>query len=71
MSAARRFTVSVDTDACCAMGRCAAEASEVFDQDPDTGTVVLLDPAPPSALHDTVRLCAELCPCGAIAVTEE
>lgn len=66
-----RLTVTVDPGACCAMGRCAATAPEVFDQDPDTGTVVLLDPAPPSVLHASARLCAELCPCGAITVTEE
>ncbi|MFC9125130.1 ferredoxin [Streptomyces sp. NPDC057067] len=63
--------VSVDTDACCAMGRCADTEPRVFDQDEDTGTVVLLQAAPPPELHDTVRLCAELCPCTAITVTEE
>ncbi|WP_434092802.1 ferredoxin [Streptomyces clavifer] len=68
MSAGLR--VAVDTDACCAMGRCAATAPEVFDQDPDSGTVVLLLAEPPTALHETVRLCAELCPCAAITVTE-
>lgn len=64
-------TVAVDTDACCAMGRCAATEPLVFDQDPDTGTVVLLTAEPPPELHDTVRLCAELCPCTAITVTED
>ncbi|MGK5642080.1 ferredoxin, partial [Streptomyces sp. URMC 126] len=64
------LTVAVDPDACCAMGRCAATAPEVFAQDADTGTVVLLDATPPPALHETARLCADLCPCAAITVTE-
>ncbi|MFG2430826.1 ferredoxin [Streptomyces sp. NPDC048590] len=66
-----RLTVSVDTDACCAMGRCAATEPEVFDQDPESGTVVLLRAEPPPALHEAVRLCADLCPCSAITVTED
>lgn len=65
-----RLTVVVDTTACCAMGRCAATAPEIFDQHPDTGTVVLLDPTPPPASHASARLCADLCPCGAITVVE-
>ncbi|MEV0009954.1 ferredoxin [Streptomyces sp. NPDC051840] len=65
------MTVSVDTDACCAMGRCAATEPEVFDQDPESGTVVLLRAEPPPALHEAVRLCADLCPCSAITVTED
>lgn len=70
MSAVNRLTVAVDAAACCAMGRCAATAPEIFDQDPDTGTAVLLDATPPPGLHASARLCAELCPCGAITVTE-
>ncbi|MFG2311398.1 ferredoxin [Streptomyces sp. NPDC048566] len=62
--------VSIVPDACCAMGRCAATEPALFDQDPDTGTVVLLDATPAPALHEAARLCAELCPCGAITVTE-
>ncbi|WP_369248191.1 ferredoxin [Streptomyces sp. R41] len=68
---ASRLTITVDPDACCAMGRCAASEPELFDQDPDTGTVVLLDPTPAPARHASARLCAELCPCGAITVTED
>ncbi|MEV7090310.1 ferredoxin [Streptomyces sp. NPDC093085] len=71
MSAAPRFTVVVDPAACCAMGRCAATAPEIFAQDPGTGTVTLLDATPPPAAHEAARLCAELCPCGAITVDED
>ncbi|MEU8983689.1 ferredoxin [Streptomyces sp. NPDC048309] len=65
------MTVSVDRDVCCAMGRCAEAGPGIFGQDADTGTVVLLDPTPAPALHAAARLCAELCPCGAITVTED
>ncbi|MER5356908.1 ferredoxin [Streptomyces sp. NPDC002785] len=66
-----RLTVAVDPAACCAMGRCAATAPEIFDQNPETGTVILLDAAPPRTSHASARLCAELCPCGAITVDED
>ncbi|AXU16474.1 ferredoxin [Streptomyces clavuligerus] len=65
-----RLTVVLDASACCAMGRCAATAPEIFDQDPETGIAVLLDATPPPELHESARLCAELCPCEAITVTE-
>ncbi|MFJ3704538.1 MULTISPECIES: ferredoxin [Streptomyces] len=68
---AGRLRVSVDTDACCSMGKCAATAPQVFDQDDDIGAVVLLQAEPPPELHETVRLCADLCPCAAITVTED
>ncbi|MFI1002582.1 ferredoxin [Streptomyces galbus] len=64
------LTVTVDTTACCAAGRCAATEPGLFDQHPETGTVVLLNPTPPPALHASARLCADLCPCGAITVEE-
>ncbi|MFD9397752.1 ferredoxin [Streptomyces sp. NPDC060011] len=64
------LTIAIVPDTCCAMGRCAATEPDLFDQDPDTGTVVLLDATPAPALHASARLCAELCPCGAITVTE-
>ena len=63
-------TVTVDPDACCAMGRCAANAPSLFGQDPTTGTVILLDPHPPAELREVAKMCAELCPCGAIEVME-
>jgi len=53
------------------MGRCAATEPRVFEQDDESGTVVLLQAAPPPELHETVRLCADLCPCTAITVTED
>ncbi|MFF1832894.1 ferredoxin [Streptomyces sp. NPDC058231] len=70
MSGGFGMTVTVDPAACCGTGRCAANAPDVFDQDPDTGTVILLSPHPPAELHEAAATCAELCPCGAIEVVE-
>lgn len=63
--------INVDPERCCAAGMCVLSAPEVFDQDPDDGVVVLLDPTPPPELHAAVREAALLCPATAIALTEE
>jgi ferredoxin len=59
--------VLVDEEACCGSGRCADTEPEVFDQSED-GTVLLRRPTVSGALAESVRLCAELCPCDAIRV---
>jgi ferredoxin len=61
--------VSVDQSRCCGAGQCAALAPAVFDQRDDDGVVVLLDPAPPEAVHEAVREAALACPAAAITVT--
>ncbi|WP_188540214.1 ferredoxin [Kocuria dechangensis] len=58
--------VSVDRSRCCGAGQCAALAPAVFDQHDDDGVVVLLDPAPPEAVHEAVREAALACPAAAI-----
>ena len=70
-SATGRLRVSVDPDACCSSGRCVETEPRVFDQDQQEGTVLLLQPVVEGELVDTVRLCAELCPCDAISVEPE
>lgn len=65
-----RVRVEVDVASCCSSGRCAATEPAVFGQDPLDGTVVLLDAEPPAALTESVLLCADLCPCTAITVTD-
>ncbi len=62
--------VSVEADKCCGAGSCVLIAPEVFDQREDDGIVVLLAPEPPEQLHATVRECANVCPSGAIQVSE-
>ncbi|WP_326598496.1 ferredoxin [Streptomyces sp. NBC_01803] len=62
--------IEVDTSRCCGAGMCALTVPQVFDQSEDEGTVVLLDPRPPTGLHGAVRQAAQLCPCQTITVTE-
>jgi ferredoxin len=61
--------VIVDVEKCCGAGQCALLAPSVFDQR-DDGIVVLLDEAPPEALHVAVREAACVCPGSAIRVEE-
>ena len=55
-----RVTVAVER--CGGAGQCARTAPQVFDQDEDAGTVVLLNDEPPPPLHVAVRQAAALCP---------
>jgi ferredoxin len=60
--------LDVDRERCIGAGMCALTAPEVFDQDADDGTVMLLDPAPPPGTAVTIRRAAQLCPSGAITI---
>ena len=60
--------VSVDEDKCCGAGQCVMIAPEVFDQDEEEGTVLVLDDEPPPALHQAVIAAARLCPNSVIRV---
>lgn len=44
------------------------QAPQVFDQDEDEGTVVVIDPQPPAELREAVLSAARSCPTGAIHV---
>jgi ferredoxin len=63
--------VSVEEDKCCGAGSCVLTAPQVFDQSEDDGIVILLDAQPPEQLHAAVRECADVCPAGAIHVSED
>ena len=54
--------VFVDVARCRGAGLCALTAPEVFDQDEEEGTVVVLDPEPPATLHQKVVDAVGLCP---------
>lgn len=58
--------LTIEPDACVGSGQCALAVPEVFDQDDEDGTVVLLDDSPPRDLHEAVHEAAELCPVQAI-----
>lgn len=60
--------ITVDEDKCCGAGQCVLLAPDVFDQREDDGIVILLDAAPPEALHTIVNEAAAVCPAGAIEV---
>jgi ferredoxin len=61
--------IEVDKAKCIAAGQCVAQASEVFDQDDDTGIVVLLDAEPAGDLAQQADLAAQMCPARAIMVS--
>jgi ferredoxin len=62
--------VETDTDLCIASGVCAMTAPAVFDQDADSGLVVLLNADPGEDQAGAVREAATLCPNAVISITE-
>ncbi|MCD0484211.1 ferredoxin [Streptacidiphilus sp. ASG 303] len=63
--------IRVDRDRCRGAGQCALNAPELFDQDEDDGTVVVLDDRPAPRQHAAARLAAALCPNAVITLDEE
>jgi len=62
--------VVVDVQRCRGAGLCALTAPEVFDQDEDDGTVVVLIQEPSPEFHDVVGAAAQLCPNSVIRLEE-
>lgn len=62
--------VIVDRDKCIGAGQCVMTAPDVFDQDEDAGTVVLLTERPPATVQDSVRRAVGFCPARVIEVDE-
>ena len=60
--------VTVDQPKCVSAGNCVACAPDVFDQDEDDGSVILLEESPAPDRADDVRQAAEACPAHAIFV---
>ena len=61
--------VVVDFDTCAVTGGCAHLAPSVF-RVGDDGFLHVLQPEPPTEVHDDVRRAADLCPTGAITLTD-
>jgi len=61
--------ITADTEACVASGQCVLLAPGTFDQDEDSGTVVLLAAEPAAGEEDAVRQAELTCPAAAIRVT--
>lgn len=51
------------------VGAVRVDRPEVFDQNDDDGTVLLLQPEPAEELHDAVEDAADHCPCPAISLS--
>ena len=62
--------VAVDVERCRGAGLCALTAPDVFDQDEQDGTVLVLDPEPPPAHHQAVVAAARLCPNSVISLED-
>ncbi|CAN5325818.1 ferredoxin [soil metagenome] len=60
--------VIAERDKCVSAGNCVAHAPQVFDQDDDDGSVILLDANPSDDLAEPVREAAAACPAMAIRV---
>jgi ferredoxin len=62
--------VSVDQERCCGAGQCVLSAPDVFDQDEDTGIVVLLNATPPPERLADIHRAVDVCPAQAITIDE-
>lgn len=63
--------IRIDVSRCVTSGHCVVEAPTVFDQDPDTGLVILLKDVPDESEREQVRSAARLCPVVAIEIDED
>lgn len=62
--------VVTDLDKCCGNGQCVMDAPEVFDQNQDDGTVIVLAEFPPAEYAEAVRSAAKNCPTESITVLD-
>jgi ferredoxin len=62
--------IEADLELCISAGVCAYTVPEVFGQDPSDGHVTLLASFPPAGLEEAVRQAVELCPSGALTLSE-
>ncbi|UOX89333.1 ferredoxin [Amycolatopsis sp. FBCC-B4732] len=61
--------ITTDTASCVASGQCVLLAPGTFDQDEETGTVVLLTGEPAAGEEEAVRQAELTCPAAAIRLT--
>lgn len=61
--------ISVDVDRCVGGGQCVLSAPDLFDQNDDDGSVILLGQPSPEQ-YDEVRQAARVCPAAAIELRE-
>ena len=63
--------ITADVDRCVGAGQCVLTEPRLFDQDPEDGTVVILDPQPTADFTEAAYEAAQLCPSQALSVTNE
>jgi ferredoxin len=66
-----RVRVEADALLCCGSGQCTLSVPEVFDQDEEDGTVIVLDENPPADLLPSLRYAEDRCPARAITVATD
>lgn len=62
--------ITVDKDRCIGGGQCVLSAPELFDQEDDDGTVILLGQATTPEEEQDARLAARVCPAVAIEIQD-
>lgn len=62
--------IDIDASKCVGAGQCVWAAPEVFNQDEDDGTIILLNKSPTSEFDAPVREAALMCPAGVITVSD-
>lgn len=62
--------IIADLSRCVGAGQCVLTEPALFDQDPEDGTVVVLDDRPPADLAGAARDAARVCPSQALSVEE-
>lgn len=60
--------VSAESQTCAVSSLCVYRAPQVFDQDKEEGTVVVIDPQPSAELHEAVLSAERACPTRSIHV---
>lgn len=63
--------ITANVDRCVGAGQCVLTEPRLFDQDPDDGTVVILEHQPSADLTEAAYEAARLCPSQALSVTDE
>jgi ferredoxin len=63
--------ITVETHKCVAAGLCVVAADSVFDQDEESGTVLLLTDEPRQDLRENVLEAARICPARAISIRQD
>ena len=62
--------IILDTDLCACHGQCVGAAPELF-KFADDGSLVVIDPHPPEELLEAAEDAVDMCPVGALSLSDE